>query len=367
MMIWETAWLVPFAGLLIGMIIGYAARNNHFCTLNALERLWYAGDSSGVRSWVLAAAIALLCTVIAQMFGVVDLSDSFYLSEPVPVAGAIVGGFMFGVGMALVGTCGFGAIVRLGGGNLRSLVVLAGIGLAAIAAARGVTAHLDRWLIEPFALDLTWLGAAAPGTPFVVSQGMSLVGGFGLFLAIFTIGWCLKPADFRKDFGKIKVGVIIGVGVVAGWLVTGTASVTSFEPFQIEAGSFVAPVGDTILQLITVTGAMPDYGVGLVVGVFVGAAFAAWRADDLRWEACDDARELGRHLLGAFLMGTGGVMALGCTIGQGVSAVSMMAASVPLAMGSMVLGARVGLSLLVEGSAFAFLRSTDGSARHPAE
>ena len=117
-----------------------------------------------------------------------------------------------------------------------------------------------------------------------------------------------------------------------------------------------------MMQIILVTGALPDYGVGLMVGVFLGAAVAAWRADAMRWEACDDARELGRHLAGAFLMGTGGVFALGCTIGQGVSAVSALALSAPLAMISIVVGARIGLSFLLEGTFFGFLsRRESGS------
>jgi hypothetical protein len=101
-----------------------------------------------------------------------------------------------------------------------------------------------------------------------------------------------------------------------------------------------------------------------VVGVFLGAAAAAFLADDIRWEACDDARELGRHLLGAFLMGTGGIFAMGCTIGQGVSAFSLLSISAPIVVLSIALGARIGLSILVEGSAFGFLRT----GRHePAE
>ena len=118
------------------------------------------------------------------------------------------------------------------------------------------------------------------------------------------------------------------------------------------------------MQIITVTGLLPDYGVGLVVGVFIGAASAAFLADDVRWEACDDARELGRHLLGAFLMGTGGVFAMGCTIGQGVSAFSLLAISAPIVVLSIAFGARIGLGLLVEGSAFSFLRN---SRHEPAE
>lgn len=348
-------WLLPISGAIIGSIIGFVARQNHFCTLNALERHWFAGDSNGVRSWVLAAATALLASVLLQVFGLVDLSDSFYLTSPLPIAGTIIGGLMFGLGMALVGTCGFGAIVRMGGGNMRALVVLTGIALAAIAAQRGVTAHFRQWFIDPISVDLTNFGGAFPGAFVTVNSGMSFGAIIGMAIAASAIFWVFRSQSFRAERGKYVSGIIIGLAIAAGWLSTYQFGLISFDPVQLEAGSFVAPLGDTILQIITVTGATPDYGVGLAVGVFIGAAMAAWLADDMRWEACDDARELGRHLLGAFLMGTGGVFALGCTIGQGVSSVSALSMSAPFAILSIALGARIGLGVLIEGSPFGFL------------
>lgn len=361
-----TTFLLPATGLIAGGVLGYVARSNHFCTLAALERYWYANDTVGVRSWVLAAAIALLTTLVLQSAGIVDLQDSFYLTSPVPLAGAVLGGIMFGIGMALVGTCGFGAIVRLGGGNMRALVVLTGIGLAAISAQRGIIAHFRQAAIDPISIDLTKLGAPAPGSFLQVTQGWSWPLFIGIVIALAAIFWVAREPEFRSDNGKLSAGIIIGLAVSVGWIATYQISILSFDPVQLEAGSFVAPLGDTIMQLIVVTGSAPDYGVGLMVGVFLGAVIAAWRADDMRWEACDDARELGRHLIGAFLMGVGGVFALGCTIGQGVSAVSALAFSVPLAMASIVFGARIGLSYLLEGSPFGFL-SGDSNHSQPAE
>jgi len=358
--------LMPVFGIVIGAVIGFIARRNHFCTLAALERHWYAGDSNGVRSWVLAAAIALATTLAMQATGLVDLSGSFYLTTPVPVAGAIIGGLMFGLGMALVGTCGFGAIVRMGGGNLRALVVLTGIALAAISAQRGITGHFREAFITPLSIDLRSIGAPSAGSFFAVDEGFSLSLILGILLSAAAIVWVFRDKAFRADTGKVNAGLIIGLAIAAGWLVTSQFSAVSFENIQIEAGSFVAPVGDTMMQIILVTGALPDYGVGLIVGVFLGAAIAAWRAHDVRWEACDDARELGRHLVGAFLMGTGGVFALGCTIGQGVSAVSALAFSAPLAMLFIILGARIGLSYLVEGRFFGFLSGRRNTSQ-PAE
>ncbi|MBW3098397.1 YeeE/YedE family protein [Pseudohoeflea coraliihabitans] len=350
-------WLLPFAGVAVGVIVGYVARRFHFCTMSALERHWFAGDSNGLRSWILAAATALLCTQLFVALGLAETSDSFYLTEPLPVAGALLGGLLFGFGMALVGTCGFGALVRLGGGNLRALVVLTGIGLAALAAQRGVTGHFRQWFLDPLSIAFPGTGGQSLAAPFNALSGVDLSVPLGLTLGGVTILQLLRDRQFRADRGKLIAGSVIGLAIALGWLITSGLQTQLMRPVQVEAGSFVMPVGDAILQLIAVTGEIPDYGVGLVAGVFIGAAFAAWRADDMRWEACDDARELSRHLLGAFLMGSGGVFALGCTIGQGVSAVSVLAASAPMAVAAMVLGARIGLGVLLEGSPFGFLKA----------
>ncbi|MEC9342534.1 MAG: YeeE/YedE family protein [Pseudomonadota bacterium] len=365
----DTPWTLAACGLLVGVILGYVSRRNHFCTMSALERYWYAGDGNGLRAWVLAAAVALVATQAMIAAGMIDLSASFYLTPVLPVAGSLAGGLMFGIGMALVGTCGFGAIIRLGGGNLRALVVLTGIGLAAIAAQRGITGHFRIFAIEPLSLDLAPAPSQSIGDILSHATGLALGLPLALVIGGTALAWVFSAAAFRRDRGKIAAGAVIGLCISAGWLATSFFSGRLFSEVQLEAGSFVTPVGDTILQLITVTGTLPDYGVGLVVGVFVGAAAAAWWADDLRWEACDDARELGRHLAGAFLMGTGGVFAMGCTIGQGVSAVSVMALSAPITLLGVVFGARIGIGYLLEGAPFAFLRQMGRpyGRREPAE
>src|SRR5690606_641244 len=129
-----SSWFLPLAGLFAGICMGFAARRQHFCTMSALERHWHAGDSSGVRTWALAAAVALVATQALDSAGLADIAGSFYLAPRLPWASTVAGGLAFGFGMALVGTCGFGALVRLGGGSLRSLVVLVVLALSALSA-----------------------------------------------------------------------------------------------------------------------------------------------------------------------------------------------------------------------------------------
>jgi uncharacterized membrane protein YedE/YeeE len=349
-------WFLPVAGLLAGSAMGFAARRQHFCTLSAFERHWYAGDNSGLRTWVLATAVALALTQLLQFAGLADTQSSFYLSSDFAWTGAIIGGLAFGFGMALVGTCGFGALVRFGGGSLRSLVVLLVLGLSALATQRGLVALGRVKIVDELAADMSFAGDQSIGSivSSIVGMDVHLLVAAAVGLTLFW--WVFRDPHYRLSFGRIAAGTVIGGTIAFGWVATTLAYRHSFEPVQIEAGSFVVPVADTILQVVTFTGVLPDYGVGLVAGVVIGAAACAWCRNDVRWEACDDARELGRHLLGGFLMGVGGVFAMGCTFGQGMTAVSALAVSAPLVMISIAVGARIGLAYLIEGSVFSALR-----------
>jgi hypothetical protein len=359
----DIGWLLPLAGGLTGIVIGAVARLDRFCTLAALERHWYANDSSGLRTWVLAATVSIIATQAMTLGGLVDLHRSFYLTPNFGWTGAILGGVAFGFGMALVGTCGFGALVRLGGGSLRSLVVLLVLGLSALAAQRGLIAQARVKIVDDLAVDLSFAGDQSLGSLASALLGFDARLPTAAIVVALLLLWVFSNADYRHRLGHIATAIVIGCAIAFGWLVTSWGARHAFEPVQLEAGSFVVPVGDTLIQFIAFTGVLPDYGVGLVVGVALGAAAVAWRKRDVRWEACDDARELGRHIAGAFLMGTGGVFAMGCTIGQGVTAVSVLAISAPLVMASIALGARLGLSYLLEGSLWsAFGFSHRGSA-----
>lgn len=349
-------WFLPLAGLLAGAVMGFAARRQHFCTLAAFERHWYAGDSSGLRTWVLAAAVALALTQALNFAGLADTHASFYLSSDFAWTGAIVGGLAFGFGMALVGTCGFGALIRLGGGSLRSLVVLIVLGLSALAAQRGLVALGRVKLVDELAADMSFAGDQSVGSILSTALGTDVRLLVAILLALILFWWVFRDRNYRVAYGRIATASVIGGVIAFGWLATTLASRHAFYPVQIEAGSFVVPVADAILQVVTFTGVLPDYGVGMVAGVVLGAAACAYCRNDVRWEACDDPRELGRHLLGGFLMGVGGVFAMGCTIGQGITAVSALSVSAPLVMLSIAAGARMGLAYLVEGSAFSAFR-----------
>jgi uncharacterized protein len=352
----ESAWFLPLAGLFAGAVMGFAARRVHFCTLSALERHWYAGDSKGIRMWVLAAAAAIAFTQALIWLGLAEPERSFYLGTDFAWAGAVLGGLAFGFGMALVGTCGFGALVRAGGGSLRSLVVLIVLGLSAMAAQRGIFADIRLASSDWFSIDLSFAGNQSIGAVLsaLIGQDAQLfVVGLTLLLLLTWVFW---DRSFVQRPSRLFAAAAMGGAVAFGWLVTTYAHYHSLEPVHVKSASFVMPVADTILRATVYTGGFPDFAVWVVIGVVVGATLCAYLRKDVRWEACDDAGELGRHVLGGFLMGTGGVFALGCTIGQGITALSALAISAPVVILSIAIGARMGLAYLIEGAPFSPFR-----------
>lgn len=358
---------LPLVGLAAGVVLGFAARLNRFCTLSALERFWYSGDSSGLRTWVLAAAVAMLATQALAAFGLAAIRESFYLRPYLGLSGAVLGGLMFGFGMAMVGTCAFGAVVRLGGGSLRSLVVLVTLGLAAVSTQRGLMGQVRIALVDDWAIDLTSIGSQSITTLVSRALGIDATVAVVVLIGGGLLAWIFSEPTYRRRWAMIATGTVVGLVIAFGWAATTYFSRISFEPVQIEAGSFSVPVGDVLIHIIAYTGTVPDYGVGLVVGAVFGAVLAAWYRRDARWEACDDARELSRHLAGGALMGVGGVFAMGCTIGQGVTGFSTLALSAPIAFASMLLGARLGLSWMVEGTVWSMFRGHRQSGPGPAE
>ncbi|MDA9449955.1 MULTISPECIES: YeeE/YedE family protein [Bradyrhizobium] len=339
---------IAFAcGLAAGAVLGVAGRAGRFCTLAMLEDAFFGSDFRRLKSFALAAAVALLATQALAAFGIVDLSRSIYLTASIGLGGAIIGGLMFGVGMALVGTCGFGTLVRVGGGDLRAIVVFLVLGLSALATMRGITGMLRLMLIEPLSLRL----------PEGSTQTLtSLLGAGSAMRAILVVAisaalafWALADGRLIRSPRLLASGLAVGAAIAFGWFATGWLADDEFDPARVSSLSFVAPLGDAILYVATFSGARLNFGIGSVAGVVAGSFAAAMLARGFRWEACDDARELKRHMIGALLMGIGGIMSMGCTIGQGLSALSTLAVSAPVTMLAIACGARLGLEFTMTG------------------
>lgn len=335
-----------FIGLLGGIALGLAARIGRFCTLGAIEDLLYGGDDRRIRMWGIAIGVAIIGTHIALHLGQFDSMQSPYLDRVWNPLGTIVGGLLFGYGMALSGNCGYGALARLGGGDLRSFVIVLVMGLSAYFVMSGPLAGLRVWLF-PVITDAT---APQGFTQLFGSIGVPALT-TGLLIGGGILALSLGTSSMRQSPGHIFWGGIVGLAIVSGWIGTYWVATTGFEVEPIETHTFAAPIGDTIFYGMTASGNALSFSVGSVIGVVIGAALGSYSKGHFRWEACDDPRELRRQILGATLMGPGAILAVGCSVGQGISAFSLLAYSAPVAFLAILVGAAIGLRQLISGFA----------------
>ena len=346
-------WLISsgtaeaLVGLAGGILLGLAARRGRFCTLGAVEDVVYAQDWRRIRMWALSLGLCIIGVQAALAFGLIETSEILYARfEWDPVA-SIVGGLMFGYGMAIAGNCGYGALARLGGGDIRSFVIVIVIGISAYMAAGGPLAALRLALFPR-----TEAGAESAAG---YAEGIGSLLGFppayiALAIAAALIAWALSSTAFAKTRAYLIWSVGVAIAIVGGWIGTTWVAAEAFHPVTVESYTFSAPPGEAIIYLMTASGGGLSFSVGSIAGVIVGALIGSISRGHFHWEACDDARELGRQLFGAFLMGTGGVIALGCSVGQGLTAFSLLTYSAPIVLVCILIGSVIGLRHLVEGA-----------------
>lgn len=336
--------LAALVGLLGGLLLGLAARLGQFCTLGAIESAIYGGDQKRLRMWGVTLGIAIFGTFLISALGLVDLSQTIYHTRQWNPFASIAGGLIFGYGMAYAGNCGFGALARFGGGDLRAMVVLVVMAVTGYMTIGGPLARLRVYLFPggeaSEAQSIAQLLSDITSLPqLVIASVISL--GF--------VAWGLAYKDLRQAPHMLFWSAMAGLAIVSAWLGTAYVSDLSFGEVGLRGHTFTAPLGQTLIFLMTSSAGGLNFAVGSVVGVLGGAFIGSLFKGHFRWEACEDPRELGRQVLGAAMMGIGGVVALGCSVGQGLSAFSALAYSAPVTLACIVLGAYVGLRRLISG------------------
>ncbi|MET4130413.1 YeeE/YedE family protein [Roseovarius sp. MBR-6] len=337
--------LVAFGG---GVLLGLAARVGRFCTLGAIEDVLYQGSDTRLRMWGLAIGFAGVAAFGMAMLGWFEIAANVYWLTPWSPLASVIGGLLFGYGMSIAGNCGHGALARFGGGDLRAFVIVLVMGISAYAMMSGPLAALRVTLTEASSLSLQTrsyaeLIARLTGVPMLWG-GMILSLGI-MVLALASRGFLAKP---RAVFW----GAMVGVAIASGWAVTSYVATHGFLPQPVVSHTFSAPLGDTILYLMTASGGTAfSFGVASVFGVLAGAFAGSLIKGHFRWEACEDPRELRRQILGGVCMGFGGVIAVGCSVGQGMSAFSVLALSAPVTLAAIFAGAALGLKQLITGFA----------------
>ncbi len=330
---------VVWGAFALGLVFGFVGNKTHCCTMGAVSDIVSMGDWNRMRMWLLAMAVAILGAAGLQGAGLIDISKTIYATPNLMWLSNLIGGFLFGAGMTLASGCGGKTLIRVGTGNLKSLVVLIVAAIAAYMTLRGVFGVFRVWAIDPVALklpvnqDLPSLAAKAFGSAR------------GLMLAVLSLGvaGALLAFVFMKreflSFDNVLGGAVTGLVIIGSWYLSGHLGYLPEDPNtleekfyatnsgRMESLSFVAPQA-YLLELLMFwsdTSRVVTFGIATALGTIVGSlAWALW-SRTFRLESFRDAEDLINHLVGGTLMGFGGILGLGCTIGQGLSGISTLA------------------------------------------
>ena len=329
-----------------GLLLGFITQRTHFCTMGAISDVVHMGDWTRVRQWVCAVGVAMIGFAALSDLGLINPLKTLYASARLMWLSTLVGGFMFGYGMVIASGCGNKTLVRIGGGNLKSVVVFVVMGVSAFATLKGITAVLRASTVDTLFVDMpSGANLSVLGIP-----SLGYVLGAALLVAV------LRHPEFWS-FDSLLAGFGVGGLVVAMWWVSGHLGFVSEHPEtldavylatnsgRIEALNFVAPAAYTLDWLMFYSDASKvlTAGVAAVAGVLVGAFASAIQSQTFRWEGFANPRDLGQHLVGSVLMGVGGVTAMGCTFGQGLSGISTLSLNSVVALAAIVLGSVVSL------------------------
>ena len=358
------AQLVPYVtggAFILAFVFGAIGNRTNFCTMGAVSDWVNMGDLNRMRMWLLAIAVAIIGSNALHLAGVVDLSKSLYQTPNFTWLSFIVGGLAFGVGMTLGSGCGSKTLIRIGAGNLKSVIVFVFLGIAAFMTLKGLLGAFRVAVLEPVSValstgqDLPSMLASATGVGknvCIVALAAAIGGGLLVFVYL--------SREFRAGFDYTLGGVVTGLVVVGGWYVSGRLGYmaedanTLQEAFvatnsgRMESFSFVAPLAYA-LELVmfwTDKSKIVTYGIASVVGVIAGSAAYALATRSFRWEGFRDASDTANHMIGGMLMGFGGVTALGCTVGQGISGFSTLALGSIITFAAIVAGSAATMKFL---------------------
>ena len=338
----DSAHIVILAALAIGLIYGAVGLVSGFCLMSSLRGWWADGDGRLVRTYALAMGTGIAASQLLAAYDLVDLGKSIYLQPTFSAPLMFFGGLLFGYGMVMSNGCGSRALVLLGRGNLRSFVVIIVLGIVAEMTLKGLIAPARVALLQ--ASQTT---ATVTSLPALLSSG-GLHGAAARMLPALAVGAALvmfafAHAPFRRSPGQIMAGLVVGLLVAAGWFATGYLGADDFNPVPVTSLTFIAPIADTLQYAMLSTGLTLNFGIATVVGVFAGSLVTALLTGRFHLEGYTSPRHMLRSAGGAALMGAGGAMAYGCSVGQGLTGLSTLALASFVAVAGILLGTAAGL------------------------
>lgn len=343
----------------IAAVLGGVMQKTHFCTMGAVSDWINIGDKGRLGAWFFAIAVAMAGTLILESASIVDFSTTRppYRSANFAWSRYLLGGLMFGAGMSLAGGCGTKNLLRLGGGSLKSLLVVIIIGGCAYLMTRtNFYAVVFHGWTQVLSIDLEHFDLAYQdlGSIFARLAGASssadmrlAIGGLLITVLCFVV---MRSRDFRDNANHVFGASIVGLSITGGWFLTGgpwglewiEAAAWMDEPpagVGVQSFTFVNPMGESLVYLSQPGNiALLTFGVVAIIGVILGALVQTTASGQFRIEWFVSWSDFGRHVAGAALMGIGGVLAMGCTVGQGLSGVSTLALGSFLALGAIIFG-----------------------------
>ena len=351
---------------ILGFILGFVVSKTNFCTMGAVSDWVNIGDLSRFKSWMFAAGIAILGVTILEYTSYINVNDSRipYRNSVFFWPRYILGGLMFGIGMTYASGCGNKVLIRVGGGNIKSIVVLLVAGLMAYLMTRtdfyGVVFH--SWM-SPISPDLAKIGIEDQSLSTILSYLFSsenlsntklLV---GLIIASIVMLLIFKSGTFIKNADNLLGGFVVGIVVIIAWFLTGSSLGqewietnnfldTPLPGVGMQSFTFINPMGETIIFLGNAADSFYlTFGVTALISVILGSFVYSITSNSFRVEWFASKQDFVRHILGAVLIGIGGVLSLGCTIGQGVSGVSTLALGSFITLISIILGAAISMKI----------------------
>ncbi len=326
---------VLWVALGIGLLYGAIAQVSGFCLNSALRQHIQQNNGTKLRSFALALVVALVGTQIAATLGLVDLTQTIYITDRFSWLLIPAGGALFGYGMILARGCGARALVLLGQGNLRCLLVLLCLGISGFATLTGLLGPMRSAIGDVTSVTIPTSTFSHDGARW----GFVVVFCAGLLYFIFRDKRFIQQ---RKDFFG---GLLIGALVLAGWLTTGWLGFDDFDPTPVTSLTFVAPVGATIQYSMIATGMDLNFGVVVVIGLVLGSFLAARLTGRFQWVGFDLENTMPRYIVGGVMMGVGGALAMGCSIGQGLTGMSTLSFVSMIAFVSILLGGWLALRI----------------------
>ena len=338
---------VAAGGFVLAAVLGFIANRSHFCVMGAVSDMLHMGSLGRLGAWFFAMGLAILGTQALHAAELVDLGEAMYLTPNFGWLGYVAGGLAFGVGMTLAAGCGQRNLVRLGGGSLKALVVLLVLGITAYTTVRGLLGLVRIKVFEAPSVDLAEHDLDNQGLATLLAPALGIEDSAAVRVALAVllggglIAFALVQPAFRRSLDNVLAGVAVGAMVIGGWFVTGYLGNDEFDPVPVESLTFIASTGNTISYLMTFTGSTINFGIAAVLGMITGSFVYAVASGNFRIETFSTRAEMLSHLAGGLLMGFGGVLALGCTIGQGVAGMSTLAAGSLIAVASIIFGSAV--------------------------